>query len=289
MVCPQASLVLVMTLTIVVVSGGMGLEGDGPAGGMWVPESGPSTPGDEAPRLDVLFCLDTTGSMYDEIQVAKDEILDIAAVVSSGTPEPDVRYALVVYRDLGEVYVTKAFDFMSAKELAKVLSRVKAYGGNDYEESVAEALHRSVHDVSWDPEANGAIYLIGDAPPHTDYDNGYDYRIAAMDAAERGIVINAIGCSGIRGNEAEFMEMAELTGGVFVYLSYGVAREEVVCRGYDAGPDDPEGTEDCSGALSSESYYTCDGVGGSHGNDLDVVLCSMIKDQASQTGVEYDD
>ena len=272
---------------------------------------GPKAP----PRLDVLFCLDTTGSMGDEIEVAKDTILVIADAIQAGTPAPEVRYGLVIYRDLGDTYVTKVFDFTNATGLAAILKDVRANNGGDTPESVSEALTRSVHDVSWDlGKVSRGIYLIGDAPPHLDYDNGFDYRAAAQDAASMGIVINAIGCSGIQGQEREFKEVANITGGAFVYLTYGSGSTgegpTPGTGGYDGeggyGGDGGHGgagggtgtgsgpvcdTDYGTGCGSGEGSSGSGGDGGSNGgsNDLDTVLTDLLRGQASAAGVTYGD
>ena len=232
-------------------------------------------------KLDVLFCLDTTGSMGDEIQKVKDTILVIAETVAGGDPEPYVRYGLVIYRDVGDIYTSQVYDFMDVDGLASIIANVSASGGGDYEESVSEGLCKAVNDVSWNlKDAYRAIYLIGDAPPHTDYDNGYDYLEAARDATEKGIVIHAIGCSGIAGNEDEFKAVAELTGGIFVYLEY-------------SGGSGGSGGGTAPGGIGSGEGTGCGcGSGDSNGgsdNNLDDVLSDLIKDQARQGGVTYDD
>jgi hypothetical protein len=266
------------------------------------PDPGPEIPLPPVPeepwtgepvRMDVLFCLDTTGSMGDEIAVAKETILDIMAAVEEGSPPPDVRYALVIYRDLEDSYVTIVHDFMAPDEMAQVLQLVEAGEGGDYPESVSEALTRSVLDVHWDVAASCAIYLIGDAPPHLDYDNGYDHVEAAEMALDLGIVINAIGCSGIKGSEEPFMQVVNLTGGQFVYLNY--------TGGYTRGGG--EGAYySCDVACDVEmdhSVFCCDSAPGTLGgrsksvgggdNNLDEVLTDMLRSMAMDEGVEYDD
>ncbi len=232
-------------------------------------------------RLDVLFCLDTTGSMGDEIAVAKETILTIVEAVAAGNPPPDVRYGLVIYRDLDDSYVTIVHDFMAPEDLASVLQIVEAGEGGDYEESVSEALTRSVLDVTWDMAASRAIYLIGDAPPHTDYANGFDHVHAAHLAADMGIVINAIGCSGIQGNEEEFQEVVDLTGGQFVYLNYtsegGGYGHSSYSKAYDSGLD---------GCIPCCAVSVTRGGGD---NNLDDVLTEMLRNMAKDEGVEYDD
>ena len=54
------------------------------------------------PRVDVVFLLDATGSMGDEIQAVKDRIRAMISAIALGDPAPDVRFGIVAYRDRGE-------------------------------------------------------------------------------------------------------------------------------------------------------------------------------------------
>ena len=38
------------------------------------------------------------------------------------------------------------------------------------------------------------IVLVGDAPPHMDYQDGFDYRRHVLEARRRGIVVESIQC-----------------------------------------------------------------------------------------------
>ena len=175
------------------------------------------------PRIDVAFALDTTGSMADEIDVVKAKIIDIARNISSGQPRPDVRFGVVAYRDRGDVYVTRAFAF--SREIAdvqKTLAGLSADGGGDEPESVAEGLYAAVHELQWDFSRNTArmIFLIGDAPPH-EYADGKDWRKVTSEAAEKGITISAIGCSGLNPlGERVFAQIARMADGQMSHLTY---------------------------------------------------------------------
>src|SRR5438045_3253196 len=59
------------------------------------------------PRLDVVFAIDTTGSMGDEIDVVKGKLRSMVSEIARGNPRPDVRFGLVAYRDRGDAYVTR--------------------------------------------------------------------------------------------------------------------------------------------------------------------------------------
>jgi hypothetical protein len=76
------------------------------------------------------------------------------------------------------------------------LSSFEAAGGGDTPEHVSKALYDAVYKTSWtgDQSALKQIYLVGDAPPHTDYSDGYDYKKIAKRAHDLGIHINTIRC-----------------------------------------------------------------------------------------------
>jgi hypothetical protein len=181
-------------------------------------------PSDETTRLDVLFLLDATGSMGDEIAQLQENILAISAQIDDLPGELDVRYGLVTYRDRGDEYVTRTYDFVSdVNDFQNELSQVRAAGGGDNPESLNEALHVAVHDVSWrdDEEAIKLMFLVADAPPHLDYPNDYDYGQGMVAAAWRGIKIHPIASSNTPQNaEYIFRQIASYTMGHFVFLTY---------------------------------------------------------------------
>lgn len=81
-----------------------------------VPVTPPPPPVKEAaqptakPVVDVVFVLDSTGSMGELIAGAKEKIWSIANGIVGQKPTPTVRIGLLSYRDRGDAYVTKMFD-----------------------------------------------------------------------------------------------------------------------------------------------------------------------------------
>jgi Mg-chelatase subunit ChlD len=175
------------------------------------------------PRVDLVFALDTTGSMSGLIEGAKAKIWSIASFVARAQPTPDVRVGLVAYRDVGDAYVTRVFDLDD--DLDRVYRRLlsfRADGGGDGPEHVARALHEAVHDMSWSPRANNnvrLIYLVGDAPPHLDYQDGYDYVKASRAAAAKGIQIHAIRCGSDEETATIWRRIASLGHGEFLTIN----------------------------------------------------------------------
>ncbi|MCB0093631.1 MAG: VWA domain-containing protein, partial [Caldilineaceae bacterium] len=53
-------------------------------------------------QLDLLFVVDATGSMDDEIAKLKSSMADVADQIDNLPERPDVRYGLVHYRDRGD-------------------------------------------------------------------------------------------------------------------------------------------------------------------------------------------
>jgi Mg-chelatase subunit ChlD len=152
-----------------------------------------------APRVELVFALDTTGSMSGLIDGAKRKIWSIAQFIAQGQPKPDVRIGLVAYRDIGDAYVTRFYDLSDDLDTVfEHLSSFEAAGGGDTPEHVSKALYDAIYKTSWtkDQAALKQVYLVGDAPPHVDYADGYDYKKIAKHAHDLGIHINTIRCGG---------------------------------------------------------------------------------------------
>src|SRR5262245_6810760 len=93
------------------------------------------------PRVEVVFAIDTTGSMSGLIEGAKRKIWMIAQYIANGQPKPDLRVGLVAYRDKGDEYVTRFYDLTDdLDQLFQNLSALEAAGGGDTPEHVAKAL-----------------------------------------------------------------------------------------------------------------------------------------------------
>lgn len=169
------------------------------------------------PKVDVVFVLDTTGSMSGLIQTAKEKIWSIATTMSSAQQTPDIRIGLVAYRDRGDDYVTRIVDLSGDLDsVYATLMDFEAGGGGDGPESVNKALYDAVHNMSWSQNeyAYQAIFLVGDAPPHMDYQEvQYPETIAAANA--KGIVVNTIQCGEIPLTVEPWTRIASLGQGSF--------------------------------------------------------------------------
>lgn len=174
-------------------------------------------------KVDVLFLLDTTGSMGDEIDQLKGTIRTVADRLTSLPSSPDLRLGMTKYRDIGDVYLTQTTDFTSnINAFSQSLNDVKADGGGDTPEAVDEALASALSEPTWRSDSIQLIFLVADAGPHIDRQVQQPYTTSMRKAAARGIKIFPVASSNTD-DAAEFVfrQLAEFTGARFVFLSYG--------------------------------------------------------------------
>ncbi len=175
-------------------------------------------------QLDIVFLLDATGSMGDEIDKLKASMADVADQIARLPEQPNTRYGLVAYRDQGDQFVVRTNDFTpNLERFQNDLANVYADGGGDTPEALNEALHRSLNDLSWrNDETVHLIVLVADAPPHLDYRwESFSYDQDMFEAVRRGIKIFPVGASNLEADgEYVFRQLAQVTGGKFVFLTY---------------------------------------------------------------------
>jgi hypothetical protein len=144
----------------------------------------------------MVFVLDTTGSMNGLLDGAKQRIGGIVNGVMQDT-HSSVRIGLVAYRDRGDEYLTQVLPLTD--DLDKVYTTLMDYragGGGDSPEDVRSALSHGVYEINWSPSApdlSKIMFLVGDAPPHEDYDV-VDTVTSAANAVQKGIIVNTIQC-----------------------------------------------------------------------------------------------
>ncbi len=168
------------------------------------------------PKIDVVFALDTTGSMGGLIRGAKRKIWAMANQIVSGQPKPHVRIGLIGYRDLGDAYVTRRYALTEDMEdVYARLKKFKANGGGDTPEHVNKALADAIRKMKWrqGDKVLKMIFLVGDAPPHEGRSGLYSARLA-REAKEKGIVINTVRCGSMGTTLNAWKRIAALSGGM---------------------------------------------------------------------------
>ena len=173
--------------------------------------------------LDLLFILDATGSMGEEIERLKTTIEIINLNLLSLNIKPAIRYGMVLYRDRDDDFVTKVFPFTgNLPEFHAFLKQVKAEGGGDDPEDLQAALKDALHDMEWSENGLRLAFIITDAPAHLDYGQKYTYVHAAREAKQKAIKLFSIGTGGLDiHGEYQLRQIAQYTYGKYIFLTYG--------------------------------------------------------------------
>ncbi len=144
----------------------------------------------EGESLDLVFAIDTTESMKNDVPFLKEKLIELLEEKTEGFI--DVSVGLVYYKDYGETYITKTVPFTrDMEQVKKAVDRIKVWGGKDRPEAVYEALDSAVTGYAWSADER-IIILIGDAPPHPKPKGSIRREDVFKKASEREIKIYPI-------------------------------------------------------------------------------------------------
>lgn len=198
--------------------------------------------GTGADGLDVCFVVDTTGSMGDDIDNAKENMTDILDNLAEKTSNYQV--ALIDYRDFSDrsgdsddyPYEVQLQFTDNQQDILDAINDLGLGSGGDTEETVYSALMAAV-GLDWRSDSKKVIILLGDAPPldpepNTDYtyedvllalfnaDINIDYENSderVADALDYSLInVYSIGTSASDDAEDFFQQISEETDGSYV-------------------------------------------------------------------------
>lgn len=173
-------------------------------------------------NVDIVFAVDATGSMGDEINYLKAEVTDIISKIEDKFPSVNFRTGSVFYCDVNDEYLIKKLDLSSEiNATSHFINQQNASGGGDYEEAVEAALLCVVNEISWSQDAVARIcFLILDAPPHNKPEVKEKIREIIARASMQGIRIIPVVCSGIdKKTEYLMRSLALISNGSYVFLT----------------------------------------------------------------------
>ncbi len=175
--------------------------------------------------IEIMFVVDVTGSMGDEISYLQAELGDVIRQVAESNAAAQIRLSFLFYRDHGDQDIFTFVDFRDVTESKdyeiqqKELAKQFASGGGDYEEAMDEAMEIAV-SKQWSVNSTKLIFLVLDAPIHSGEEYEGRYANAVATAAGWGIRICPVLASGAD-TFCEYLtrSAAVLTGGTFVFLT----------------------------------------------------------------------
>ena len=166
-------------------------------------------------KMEIMFIVDSTGSMGDEIIFLQKEFTGIAEKLGTET----ITYSVNFYRDLEDDYVTKCSPFTSdIKEVQDRLNQETADGGGDLPEAVDRIFEETLQKGDWHEDTVKLAFLIFDAPPHEGVEESLKKSVRA--AAEKGIrIVPVVSSNSDRNTELFARAVAVVTGGTYVFLT----------------------------------------------------------------------
>lgn len=173
-------------------------------------------------KVDIMFAVDATGSMGDEINFLKSELQNVIERVQKSDDELDIRLGSVFYRDVSDSYLTQSIPLDSdISKTVNFINNQRAGGGGDFPEAVDAALEETIQKQNWSKDAVARIvFLVLDAPPHMQKHNIESLQKSIRMAAEKGIKIIPVTASGInRSTEYLMKTMALATSGTYVFIT----------------------------------------------------------------------
>jgi hypothetical protein len=203
--------------------------------------------------VDIAFILDTTGSMSEEIAAVKGTIQKVASSLNGANIR--VRMGMVEYKDRTDSFVTKVYPMTrDLGGFSKQVASVVASGGGDTPEDAVAGLNAGLTKLDW---GGGALiklaFLIGDAPPHLDYQDGPDYTADMRDAAHRGIQVFTVAASGMDDlGQVVWRQIAQYTGASSLFVLRGGAGPQ------STGGGDPKSS--CGGTQTNFRSGNLDGL-----------------------------
>jgi hypothetical protein len=173
--------------------------------------------GDEARPVDVVICIDLSGSMQDLLDSVRARVWDIVNQLSAMRPTPDLRVGLIAYgthaSTAEEGWISLRSDLTDDLDAAYGELMSLEIGGG--EELVGRALETAIDRMSWSP-AYGSLRIVFVAGNES-ADQGvedHDFRIAARTAVDRDVIVNALYVGNRQqGADHRWAELARRGGG----------------------------------------------------------------------------
>lgn len=170
--------------------------------------------------VDIVICLDTSGSMEGLIDSARARLWDVVNSLASARPTPRLRVGLLTYGSPhnatpAQGFIVKQTDLTS--DLDTVYSRMMGMSINGGDEFVGWVLNDAVNSMNWstDPKALRLIFVAGNESADQ-ASNFYNFRNVARVARAKDITINSI-FAGPRENgvSERWAEVATCGGGSY--------------------------------------------------------------------------
>ena len=169
--------------------------------------------------IDLVLCLDTSGSMQGLIDAARTKMWEVVNELARARPTPSLRVALLTYGSPGDVasgYVVLQTGF--TRDLDLVSERLFALGTDGGDEYVGRVVKTAVDRLDWGgPDALKILFVAGNES--ADQDQVAPFRDVVKHASGLGVRVNSIYCGNPDDSDAPgWREVAALGRGKFASI-----------------------------------------------------------------------
>lgn len=166
-----------------------------PLPGDLAPSGANSAPGGETRAVDVVICLDTSGSMKDLLDSTRARIWDVVNELARMKPTPELRVGLLSFgtdqaTEL-EGGIVQHLDLTA--ELDSVYAALMSLTIGGHEEYVGRVLNEALDGMGWSRSGDAlrVIFVAGNESADQGVED-HDFRTAVRAARNRGIIVNAL-------------------------------------------------------------------------------------------------
>lgn len=187
----------------------------------------------EGKAIDLVLCLDVSGSMNGLIDSAKIKLWDIVNEMARLKPTPNLRVALYSYGhsnyDSAKGWVKKDLDLTAdLDDVYKALNALTINGGEEY---VARVAHDALAEQKWSTEAGALklIFVCGNEPANQD--KQVSLEDVSTSAKKAGVIVNTIYCGPLANGESKvWAEFAEKCNGRFMNIDQNKAGKQLAVK-----------------------------------------------------------
>ncbi|HEX7899324.1 MAG TPA: VWA domain-containing protein [Planctomycetota bacterium] len=171
----------------------------------------------DRPNVDIVFCVDRSGSMQQVIDTAKRKVWTIVNEVARAKPAPALRIGLIGYGS-----ADKEFKFFPlSSDLDKVYEDLMTFktdmGGDEW---VGAALRKAANEMAWATGKKDVriIFMVGNETAAQGTAENM-YTVTAPEAIKKDITVNAIYCGNPKADEERtWREVASLADGQYTVI-----------------------------------------------------------------------
>jgi len=175
----------------------------------------------EGPVIQMVICLDTSGSMEGLITQAKTRLWNVVSTLDSARmkgEKPRLEVAIIQYgsdlQSSSEGFMSVVLPFTSDLDrISEVLYSLQINGSAEY---CGMAVDRATRELAWRPTGEGVMKVIVIAGNEPFTQGHVDYRQSVPTAVEYGITVNTVHCGDdASGRSGEWAEAARLGRGEY--------------------------------------------------------------------------